>query len=188
MGRALCGRASLAIPRAAVQTAVRAAVLGAVFGAFVAGCAPKAVPPCCATLGYNRTEVETVLGTPTPPQPSKYHPAAPLPAGAEIYTTEHGYLTVTYFGMTPAVAQHFTLDFFEGKNPGTGFAMADAYLPDDAQDTGAHATGTKFQIRLYTSRQVERTLPASGGRVFVECAGPNPTRECDRMEIGAGNP
>ena len=155
----------------------------------ISSCAPKPAsePPCCATLGYNRTEVESVLGKPSPPQPSKYHALASPPPGASIYTTEHGYLTVTYFGMTPAVAQHMSLDFYEGKDPKSGFAIAAPYLPSDATDV-AHAVGAKYQIRLFVSDQLARTLPASGGKIFVECAGPNPNRECDRMEIGAGNP
>jgi hypothetical protein len=152
-------------------------------------CAPKAQapPPCCATLGYNRIQVESVLGSPTPPQPSKYHALPSPPPGASIYTTEHGYLTVTYFGMTPAVAQHFSMDFYEGKDPATGFSIASAYLPDDAKDV-AHAVGAKYQIRLFTSAQLARTLPASEGKIFVECGGPHPIHECDTMEIGAGNP
>jgi hypothetical protein len=153
----------------------------------LASCAQKSLPPCCATLGYNRTQVESVLGKPSPPQTSSYHPLPSPPPGASIYTTEHGYLTVTYFGMTPAVAQHISLDFFEGKDPATGFALAAPYLPSDAHDV-AHATGAKYQIRLFTSEELARTVPTSSGKIFVECAGPNPGRECDRMEIGAGNP
>ena len=166
----------------------RPALLAAVAVALIS-CAPKAAapPPCCATLGYNRTEVESVLGKPSPPQSSKYHALPSPPPGASIYTTEHAYLTVTYFGMTPAVAQHFSLDFFEGKDPASGFKFAAAYLPFDAKDI-ANAVGEKYQIRLYKSDQLERTLPSSGGKIFVECAGPNPSRECDAMEIGAGNP
>jgi hypothetical protein len=154
----------------------------------IVACTPKTqAPPCCATLGFNRTQVESVLGSPSPPQPSKYHALPSPPPGAFIYTTEHGYLTVTYFGMTPAVAQHLSMDFYEGKDPATGFSIAAAYLPADAKDI-AHAVGAKYQIRLFTSAQLARTLPTSGGKIFVECAGPNPSRECDTMEIGAGNP
>ncbi|HEY7981424.1 MAG TPA: hypothetical protein VID19_08045 [Candidatus Eremiobacteraceae bacterium] len=163
-------------------------VLLALLPAAVASCVPKTQPPpCCATLGYNRIQVESVLGKPSPPQTSRYHPLPSPPPGAAIYTTEHGYLTVTYFGMTPAVAQHISLDFFEGKDPTSGFALAAIYLPSDAHDV-AHATGAKYQIRLFTSTELSRTVPASGGKIYVECAGPNPSRECDTMEIGAGNP
>ena len=167
---------------------IAACTLLALMPEALASCAPKTQPPtCCATLGYNRTQVESVLGSPSPPQPSKYHALASPPPGASIYTTEHGYLTVTYFGMTPAVAQHISLDFYEGKDPTSGFALAAVYLPSDARDV-AHAVGAKYQIRLFKSDELARTLPTSGGKIFVECAGPNPSRECDTMEIGAGNP
>jgi hypothetical protein len=160
----------------------------ALLPAALASCAQKkAQPSCCATLGYNRIQVESVLGKPSPPQTSKYHPLPSPPPGASIYTTEHGYLTVTYFGMTPAVAQHISLDFFEGKDPAAGFALAATYLPTDAHDV-AHAIGAKYQIRLFTSEELSRTVPTSGGKIYVECAGPHPGRECDAMEIGAGNP
>jgi hypothetical protein len=170
-----------------MRTAARQTLLALLFTALVS-CAAKTEAPCCATLGYNRTEVESVLGKPSPPQPSsKYHALPSPPPGAAIYTTEHGYLTVTYFGMTPAVAQHLSMDFYEGKDPASGFAFAAAYLPSDAKDI-AHAVGAKYQIRLFKSDELARTLPASRGNIFVECAGPNPSRECDTMEIGAGNP
>jgi hypothetical protein len=169
-----------------LRTIVACALLALVPTA-LESCAQKAPPPCCATLGYNRIQVESVLGKPSPPQTSKYHPLPSLPPGASMYTTEHGYLTVTYFGMTPAVAQHISVDFFEGKDPTSGFALASIYLPSDAHDV-AHATGAKYQIRLFTSGELARTVPTSGGKIYVECAGPHPSRECDRMEIGAGNP
>jgi hypothetical protein len=164
-----------------------ACTLLALLPAALASCAQKSPPACCATLGYNRLQVESVLGKPSPPQTSSYHPLPSPPPGASIYTTEHGYLTVTYFGMTPAVAQHISFDFFEGKDPVTGFALAAPYLPSDARDV-AHATGARYQIRLFTSAELARTVPTSGGKIYVECAGPNPSRECDSMEIGAGNP
>ena len=75
----------------------------------------------------------------------------------------------------------------EGKDPASGFALAAIYLPSDAHDV-AHATGAKYQIRLFTSDELSRTVPTSGGKIYVECAGPHPSRECDTMEIGAGNP
>jgi hypothetical protein len=79
------------------------------------------------------------------------------------------------------------MDFYEGKDPATAFSIASAYLPNDAKDV-AHAVGAKYQIRLFTSAQLARTLSASEGKIFVECGGPHPSHECDTMEIGAGNP
>jgi hypothetical protein len=96
--------------------------------AALVACAPKVqAPPCCATLGYNRIQVESVLGSPTPPQPSKYHALPSPPPGASIYTTEHGYLTVTYFDMTTADEQHFSKKFYEGKDSATPFSNPQPY-------------------------------------------------------------
>jgi hypothetical protein len=147
-------------------------------------CASKAPPTCCATLGYTRTQVESVLGSPSPPQGSKYHPPPSPPPGAAIYTTEHGYLTVTYDRKGPAIARSLSLDFYEGKDPATAYALIAPYLPPDAKDSGMQVVGSKSQDRIFKS--VELTQRIRGhGMIFVDCYSPNPSRECDRMEIAA---
>jgi hypothetical protein len=139
-------------------------------------CASKAPPACCATVGYTRTQVESVLGAPSPPQGSKYHPLPSPPPGTAIYTTEHGYLTVTYDRKPSAIARSLSLDFYEGKDPATAYALITPYLPPDAKDSGMQVVGSKYQDRIYK---------ASSGFVFVDCYSPNPGRECDWMKISA---
>ncbi len=155
---------------------VTAAVIASSTVLGLAACASKAPPACCATLGYTRTQVEMVLGSPSPPQSSKYHPLPSPPPGAAIYTTEHGYLTVTYDRKAPAIARSLSLDFYEGKDPATAYALITPYLPPDAKDSGMKVIGSKYQDRIYKG---------SHGLVLVDCYSPNPARECDRMEIAA---
>ena len=142
----------------------------------VCACASKSPAACCATLGYTRTQVESVLGAPSPPQGSKYHPLPSPPPGTAIYTTEHGYLSVTYDRKPPAFARSLSLDFYEGKDPSAAYALIAPYLPPDAKDSGMQVLGSKSQDRIYKG---------SHGFVFVNCYSPNPARECDRMEIAA---
>jgi len=163
-----------------------AAVLFLVSAAVAIGaCASKAPPACCATLGYTRAQVEAVLGSPSPPQSSKYHPLPSPPPGTAIYTTEHGYLTVKYDRKPPAIARSLSLDFYEGKDPATAYALIAPYLPPDAADAGDKVVGSKYQERAFTSAELGRAVPDSKGMIFVECASPNPARECDRMDIAA---
>jgi hypothetical protein len=156
--------------------------LSTIFG--LGGCASKAPAACCAALGYTRTQVESVLGSPSPPQSSKYHPQPSPPPGAAIYTTEHGYLTVTYDRKGRAIARSLSLDFYEGKDPATAYALIAPYLPPDAKDSGMQVVGSKAQDRIFKSVQLARML-RSHGNIFVDCYSPNPVRECDRMDIAA---
>jgi hypothetical protein len=160
----------------------------------VAGCisacsSERPVPPpnCCAAPGYSRSQVESVLGKPAPPQSSKWHPFPSPPPNAPVYTTEHGYVTVTYADKR-GLATRVSIDFYEGKAPATAFQLAAAYLPPDAADTGARVSGARSSIRVYKSAQLGRNLPASNGLLYLECAGPNPAIMCQKLDVALGSP
>jgi hypothetical protein len=145
-----------------------------------------APPACCATIGYPRASVESVLGKPAPPQSSKWHPFPSPPPNAPIYTTEHGYLTVTYSG--PAhLAARFSMDFYEGKAPADGYRIIGAYLPSDAIDTKSEVLGSKSAVRVFTSTRIARAFPGSRGYLYVECKGPQPALLCDTADIAIPN-
>ena len=154
------------------------------------GCAklvPSRPPACCAAPGYSRTQVEAVLGEPSPPEPSsKFHPYPSPPPDAPIYTTEHGYLTVHYAGVK-GLATRFSMDFYEGKAPDDAFSIVSAYLPDDAvlRWTGA---GRVMNIRAYRSERLAKALPASHGMLFIECKGPQPATLCYTTDVVLGAP
>jgi hypothetical protein len=155
----------------------------------LAACAsrPSTPPPCCAAPGFSRSQVETVLGAPAPPQSSRWHPFPSPPPNAPIYTTEHGYLTVQYAG-TRGLATRFSLDLYEGKGQDDGFRIASAFLPPDAVDTGTRAVGGRKAIRVYTSRSLAARLPASHGLLYVECEGAHPNVACEQVEVVLGSP
>ena len=144
-------------------------------------------PACCAAPGYSRAQVESVLGKPAPPASSKWHPFPSPPPNAPIYTTEHGYLTVTYAGPT-GLATRFSLDFYEGKAPDDAFRIAGAYAPPDAADTGSRAVGARASIRVYKSARLAKALPASHGMLYLECTGPQPAMLCEKLDVALGSP
>ena len=148
---------------------------------------PAKPPACCAAPGYGRAQVEAVLGQPAPPQSSRWHPFPSPPPNAPIYTTEHGYLTVTYAG-EHGLATRFSLDFYEGKAPDVAFDIADQYLPPDAVDTGSRAVGVRKSIRVFESKQLAGALPASRGALYLECSGPNPAVMCEKIDVVLGSP
>jgi len=152
--------------------------------ALAASCAHQSGPPptCCAAPGYTRTQVESVLGKPAPPQTSRWHPFPSPPPDAPIYTTEHGYLTVSYAG-SAGLATHLSLDFYEGKAPDDAFNIVAAYLPRDAIDSKGRVVGPKAVIRVYTSALLEKALPVSRGVIYVECTGAQPSMLCERADI-----
>jgi len=153
-----------------------------------AACGVQNRPPaCCAAPGYSREQVESVLGKPAPPQSSKWHPFPSPPPNAPIYTTEHGYLTVTYAG-SKGPAKRFSLDLYEGKAPDDAFRIAGAYLPHDAIDTHAQVVGSKSNIRVYSSRELETSIPGSRGLLYIECTGANPARLCEEVDVSPGSP
>ena len=124
-----------------------------------------------------------MLGKPSPPQSSKYHPLPSPPPNAPVYTTEHGYLTVTY-AKAGAVAERFSLDFFEGKAPDDAFRIVSAYLPSDAVDKRS-VVGPKANVRAYSSAWLARALPASHGMLYVECTGAHPASLCEKADVVA---
>ncbi|HLW37278.1 MAG TPA: hypothetical protein VKR99_02495, partial [Candidatus Eremiobacteraceae bacterium] len=136
---------------------------------------------------YSRPQVEAVLGRPVPPQSSRWHPFPSPPPDQPIYTTEHGYLTVTYAGRG-GLATRFSLDFYEGKAPDDAFHFAASYLPPDAVDTGTRASGARAAIRVYKSERLARQLPASRGLLYLECTGPHPVLLCDKIDVALGSP
>lgn len=170
------GRVNFASSRECRRVRRITAMFAMCAAACVAACSAKAPPSCCATIGYSRAQVEAVIGAPSPPQGSKYHPMPSPPPGSAVYTTEHGYLTVTYAKPAPHAARSISLDFYEGKDPATAYALIAAYLPSDAKDTG---------MRVIGSRSQDRVFKGARGYVFVQCFSSHPERECDRMEIGA---
>ena len=147
----------------------------------------NAPPPCCAAPGYSRAQVESVLGKPAPPQSSRWHPFPSPPPNAPIYTTEHGYLNVRY-SSADGLATSFSLDFYEGKAPNDAFQIAATYLPADAVDSGSRVSGRRSSIRLYKSARLARTLPASGGLLYLECTGPQPALMCEKLDVVLGSP
>lgn len=128
-----------------------------------------------------------MLGKPVPPQSSRWHPLPSPPPNAPIYTTEHGYLTVTYGGMR-GLATRFSLDFYEGKAPDVAYQIASAYLPQDATDTGARVAGARSAIRVFASKQLAQTLPATHGTLYLECTGPHPATMCEKIDVALGSP
>lgn len=96
-------------------------------------------------------------------------------------------MTVTYAGAR-GLATRFSIDFYEGKATDAAFQLAGAYLPPDAADTGTRASGARSSIRLYKSKLLERKLPASGGLLYLECAGPNPAIMCQKLDVALGSP
>jgi hypothetical protein len=157
--------------------------------ATITACAARNQAPvsCCAAPGYSRGQVESVLGKPAPPQSSRWHPFPSPPPNAPVYTTEHGYVNVTYAGPS-GLATRFSLDFYEGKAPDEAFRIASMFLPEDATDTGTRVVGAKASIRLYRSAKLARTLPASRGMLYVECTGPQPALMCEKLDIVLGSP
>lgn len=125
-----------------------------------------------------------MLGKPAPPASSKWHPFPSPPPNAPIYTTEHGYLTVTYSG-AKSLATRFSLDFYEGKAPAEALRIIGAFLPSDAVDTKASVVGSKAAIHVFTSKRLTAALPQSRGTLYVECSGPQPALLCDRMDVVA---
>lgn len=128
-----------------------------------------------------------MLGKPAPPQSSKWHPLPSPPPNAPIYTTEHGYLTVTYGG-AKGPAKRFSLDLYEGKAPDDAFRIAGAFLPPDAVDTHAQVVGKKSAIRVFQSAQLAREIPATRGLLYLECTGANPSRTCEEVDVAMGSP
>jgi hypothetical protein len=158
---------------------------------FAAGCGghapPSAPPTCCAAPGYSRALVESVVGRPAPPESSKFNPYPSPPKNGQIYPTEHGFLTVTY-SAPQGVADHLTLDFYEGKAPDDAFSFASAFVPPDARDTGTRVSGKRESIRVYQSATLSKRLPASRGMIYLECSGADPTRLCMTVDIAVGAP
>jgi hypothetical protein len=156
--------------------------------AALAACAQQArEPACCAAPGYSREQVESVLGKPAPPQSSKWHPFPSPPPNAPIYTTEHGYLTVTYGG-PKGPAKRFSLALYEGKAPDDAFKIVGAYLPNDAVDTHAQVVGKKSAIRVFASAQLAREIPSTRGVLYLECTGANPSLLCEEIDVSMGTP
>jgi len=149
---------------------------------------PARPPACCAAPGYSRTQVEAVLGKPSPPEPSsKFHPFPSPPPDAPIYTTEHGYVTVHYAGVN-GLATRFSMDFYEGKAPADAFTITSSYLPDDAVDLKTDVVGKTANIHVYRSAKLAKTLPASRGMLYVECKGPEPATLCYTTDVVLGAP
>jgi len=148
---------------------------------------PARPPACCAAPGFSRSQVESVLGRPAPPQSSRWHPYPSPPPNAPVYTTEHGYLTVTYAG-SAGLATRISMDFYEGKAPADAFRIVSAYLPGDAIDTGSDVVGSTANIRVYRTPLLARELPASHGMLYLECKGPQPALLCNTMDIVLGAP
>ena len=155
-----------------------------------AGCTarpPQGPPPCCAAPGYSRAQVESVVGRPAPPETTKFNPYPSPPPNGQIYPTQHGYLTVTY-SAAQGQATHLTLDFYEGKAPDDAFAMASAFLPPDAKDTGARVMGRRGSIRVFTSASLGQRWPASHGLLYLECSGGQPQSMCLTVDVALGSP
>ena len=164
-------------------------LLSILCAAATTACAREPAGPrgCCAVLGYSRASVESVLGKPAPPASSKWHPFPSPPPNSPIYTTEHGYLTVTYAAPS-GLATRFSMDFYEGKSPNDALRIISAYLPTDAADTRGLVSGPRASVRIYRSAWVAKTLPQSQGLLFVECSGAQPARLCEKADIAVGSP
>jgi hypothetical protein len=150
--------------------------------------APAPSPaPCCAAPGYSRAQVEAVLGPPGAPESTKFNPYPSPPPNGQIYTTEHGYLTVTY-SSAHGLATRMELDFLEGKAPADAFAIGTSFLPPDTTDTGIRVQGKRESIRLYRSATIARRLPSTHGDVYAECGGVNPAVMCEELVFSLGSP
>ncbi len=167
----------------------RAGVALVAIAAALAGCVRPVAqrpPACCAAIGYTRAQVESVLGRPSPPQGSRWHPFPSPPPDSPIYTTEHGYVTVTYARATH-LATRFSTDFYEGKAPSEAFRIASAFLPSDAVDTKGSASGPHAAIRVFKSDTVAKRWPAGAGIIYVECLGPQPALLCYKEDVVVPN-
>ena len=131
-----------------------------------------------------RTQVESVLGPPSPPQSSRWHPLPSPPPDSPIYTTEHGYVTVTYAHTTHA-ATRFSMDFYEGKAPSDALRIVSAYLPPDAVDMKSSASGPRVAIRVFKSAATAQRWPKGDGLIYVECSGPDPAILCYKEDVVA---
>jgi hypothetical protein len=131
--------------------------------------------------------VEAVVGPPAPPESTRFNPYPSPPPDAQIYDTQHGYLTVTY-SSPRGLAIHLELDLLEGKSPDDAFAIGSSFLPADAVDTGARVAGKRETIRVFKSASIARRLPPSHGMLFVECSGVDPARMCETLQIALGSP
>ncbi len=88
-----------------------------------------------------------------------------------------------YVGKALPVAVSMSLDFYEGKDPATAFALIAPFVPNDAVSIGVRTSDSRAQTQMYQSVRVKDAIK-DHGYFFVTCVSPNPARECDRMEIG----